>query len=224
MRYRSMHNPQYARTVWNTFRDSRPLGRVLPRGAPETTADAEDEAEQLGDALLEEFVRSCRPHQTRTPPENQYEDQGAPIMIKLNCGVSRKVGQPNFGSRGASVNVELELESAATQDANVLHDRIRKLFAIARDAVDAELGLAGQAEGTAAGQQPAAKGNGSSIRSATEAQIRAVNAICSRLGLDPHAEAHRRLGRGIQDLTLPEASALIDQLKAVQNGQNGQTP
>ncbi len=32
-------------------------------------------------------------------------------MIKLNAGFSRKVGEPNYGSRGASVNVELELES-----------------------------------------------------------------------------------------------------------------
>jgi len=77
-------------------------------------------------------------------------------MIKLNAGVSRKVGEPNYGSRGATVNVELELESSAAQDADVLQDRIRRLFAIARDAVDAELGLPGRAEGTAAGQQPAA--------------------------------------------------------------------
>lgn len=145
-------------------------------------------------------------------------------MIKLNAGVSRKVGEPNYGSRGATVNVELELESAAAQDAHVLHDRIRKLFAVARDAVAEELGLSSQPASPAAKPPAQANGNGGSARPASEAQIRAINAICSRLGMDPHAEAHRRLGRGIQDLTLPEASSLIDQLKAVQNGQNGQTP
>ena len=223
MHSRSMRNPQYARTVWNTFRDSRPLGRhVLPPRTPEITPAPEDAAKELGDALLAEYIRSCRRYQARTSPDNHPKPPGAPIMIKLNVGVSRKVGGPNYSSRGASVNVELELESSAAQDAHVLHDRIRHLFAVARDAVAEELGLSTPPNGSVAGQQPADNGNGSAVRPASEAQIRAINAICSRLGLDPHAEARRRLGRGIQDLTLPEASSLIDQLKALQNGQNSQ--
>ena len=32
-------------------------------------------------------------------------------MLKLNAGFSRKIGEPNYGSRGASVNIELEVES-----------------------------------------------------------------------------------------------------------------
>ncbi len=151
-------------------------------------------------------------------------------MIKLNAGVSRKVGEPNYGSRGATVNVELELESSAAQDAHLLHDRIRRLFAIAREAVAEELGLSmqtGAPSQTApppASQPVVANGNGNSVRHASDAQIRAINAICNRLGLDPHAESHHRLGRSIQDLTLPEASTLIDQLKQVQESQNGQAP
>jgi hypothetical protein len=62
-------------------------------------------------------------------------------MIKLNCGVSRKLGQPAFGSRGAAVNLEVELESSAAQDAGVLQAKIHRLLAIARAAVDAELGV-----------------------------------------------------------------------------------
>ena len=49
-------------------------------------------------------------------------------MLKLNAGFSRKVGEANYGSRGASVNVELEVESNLVNDPEALTGRIRKLF------------------------------------------------------------------------------------------------
>ena len=63
-------------------------------------------------------------------------------MLKLNAGFSRKVGEPNYGSRGASVNVELEVESGLISDPDALMTRIRNLFGIAKRSVDAELGSA----------------------------------------------------------------------------------
>ena len=60
-------------------------------------------------------------------------------MIKLNAGFSRKVGEANYSSRGASVTVDLELESALIQEPEKLHEKIRVLFAIAKKAVDEEL-------------------------------------------------------------------------------------
>ena len=48
-------------------------------------------------------------------------------MLKLNAGFSRKVGEPNYGSRGASVNVELEVESNLIGDPDALKRRIRQL-------------------------------------------------------------------------------------------------
>jgi hypothetical protein len=53
-------------------------------------------------------------------------------MLKLNAGFSRKVGEPNFSSRGASVNVELELESHLIGDPSALLGRIQNLFELAR--------------------------------------------------------------------------------------------
>ena len=50
-------------------------------------------------------------------------------MIKLNAGFSRKVGEANYSSRGASVNVDLELESALIREPEKLHEKIRVLFA-----------------------------------------------------------------------------------------------
>ncbi len=58
-------------------------------------------------------------------------------MIRLNCGISRKVGQANFGSRGGSINLEVEL---ADLDNNKLKESIHKLFHLAKESLEQELG------------------------------------------------------------------------------------
>ena len=160
-------------------------------------------------------------------------------MIKLNCGISRKVGEPNYGSRGASVNVELELESSAAQDAGALHEKIRKLFAVAKASVNEELGLASGSAGPAGpGTPPAARppANGQASgrsapganggkgangdRPATESQLRAIRSICGRLGLDADQEASRMCQGPAARISLAEASKLINHLKQLQDGQD----
>ena len=193
MSHASMQNPEFARRAWARLRAHRPMNRAGPGHKPR------------------------RPDQTAPPNTKGL----APIMIKLNAGVSRKVGEPNYGSRGATVNMELELESAAAQDVSLLHDRIRKLFAIARDAVQEELGLGAQhasppshpiPNGNGHGAAPA-NGNGSA-RPATPAQLRAIHAICTQWGLEAADECRQRLGTDLRDLTVAQASRLIDELKA----------
>ena len=53
-------------------------------------------------------------------------------MLKLNVGFNRKTGEANYGSRGAAVNLELELESSLVGDPDRLKERIRQLFAMAK--------------------------------------------------------------------------------------------
>ena len=141
-------------------------------------------------------------------------------MLKLNAGVSRKVGEANYGSRGATVNVELELESGAINDAQDLHARIQDLFALANQAVTAELAN-GSSNGH--GAPSTSNGNGNDApptnggaRPATDSQQRAIRAICGNRGLNADDEARRRFSRPVCDLNLREASNLIDELK---NGQ-----
>ena len=61
------------------------------------------------------------------------------MPLKLNIGLSRKVGEANYGSRGASINLEVELDSGVLQDAAQLRDRVRDLYQLARQSVDDEL-------------------------------------------------------------------------------------
>jgi hypothetical protein len=59
--------------------------------------------------------------------------------MKLNVGLSRKVGEPNYGSRGASMNLELELDNSLVEQPKRLRDRIRQLYQLAKASVDEEL-------------------------------------------------------------------------------------
>ena len=134
-------------------------------------------------------------------------------MIKLNAGFSRKVGESNYGSRGASVNVELELESGLVGQPDALLARIRQLFTLAREAVDAELN--GHAEPNAQAA-PVARRNGEvQPRQATASQVRAIHSIAERQKIDADNLARQRFGIStVEQLTLQQASSLIDELKA----------
>src|SRR5690606_28027585 len=119
-------------------------------------------------------------------------------MLKLNVGLSRKVGEANYGSRGASVHLELEVESTLAADAKTLQERIRSLFRLARSAVDEELtGHASASSPASNGQGNGHTGNGNgatrpTARPATTSQVRAIHAIAGRLGLDLTGELRSR--------------------------------
>ncbi len=61
------------------------------------------------------------------------------MSVKLNIGLSRKVGESNYGSRGASINLEVELDNGVLNDPGQLRDRVSDLYALARQSVDEEL-------------------------------------------------------------------------------------
>jgi len=74
------------------------------------------------------------PFPFQTYPKGEY-----PMPLKLNCGVCRKIGEADYGSRGASVNIELEVEADLVNSPQRLHDRIRQLFRLAKASVEEEL-------------------------------------------------------------------------------------
>ena len=151
------------------------------------------------------------------------------MPLKLNCGLTRKIGEANYGSRGASINVEMELDSALVTEPTKLQDRIRQLFAVVRASLTEELNGNGHAAPQENGNghaQPLengnrngnGNGNGSARISgqpqATQKQVKAIHAIARtrRIDVRQFLNDRFRVGRP-DDLTLKEASQAIDDLK-----------
>jgi hypothetical protein len=154
------------------------------------------------------------------------------MALRLNVGVSRKVGLPDYGSMGASCNLELELDpSLIDRDVDALQGRIRDAYAAAQRAVQSELerlqtnGDARRASSRAAnGKHPADNERPTwpsahrpirIRRMSTPGQIRALVSIASSVGLDLPAllREEYRIERP-DELSIGEASKLIDRLKS----------
>ena len=151
-------------------------------------------------------------------------------MLKLNVGFTKKVGEANYGSRGASVNLELECEGNLAGEPERLRERMRYLFALAKASVEEELN--GQVAPASNGSNEKPKdvhGKGQAngrrrdaTRKATTSQSRALHVIADRQGIDLAGLLRERFGVDqAGDLSIVEASGLIDELKGATNG-NGQ--
>jgi len=157
-------------------------------------------------------------------------------MLKLNIGFTRKVGEANYSSRGASVNLEIEVESGLVREPDKLQSKVDYLFGLAQSSVDAQLRGGGESQqATPVGAQNHAgnggtgnghsNGNGSrrpTGRIATQSQVRAIHAIANRQRIDLTSELRNRFGVDRpDDLGISQASELIDSLKATANGNGG---
>jgi hypothetical protein len=138
------------------------------------------------------------------------------MPLKLNVGVSKKIGEANYSSRGASVNVEMELESALVQEPEKFQGRIRQLFGMAREAVDEELR---NGHGQAGNGTNGRNGSHDSGPPATASQARALHAIAKKQHVDLQHLLRDRFGVGKpDDLLLKQASELIDELNGRRSG------
>jgi hypothetical protein len=161
------------------------------------------------------------------------------MALKLNVGVSRKVGLPDYGSVGASCNLEVELDAGLIdRDLDAFQARVRGVYVAAHQAVHDELArlhvpVAEPQEPPASPTRHASNGHAATNghvggnghpdrppagrsrmrKPATEAQVRAIRSIANR----QHADLDgllRELGVDRpEDLSLKQASELIDTLK-----------
>ena len=131
-------------------------------------------------------------------------------MLKINIQHSRKIGLPNYGSKGASVHFEVEVDHGLAEQPQALRQKIRELFVQAQAAVREEL-HGPETNGT---QRPATNGNQRPQRMATSSQVRAIHAIANRQRANL-SELLTELGIGrLEELSISAASDLIDRLKS----------
>jgi hypothetical protein len=150
------------------------------------------------------------------------------MPLKLNVGASKKVGESNYGSRGASVNVELELDTGLIAKPQELRERIRELFGVVRSSLVEELNGNGTPRNAPADRQQVQNGNGHATndapaqpngqgqpRGATQSQVKALFAIAKSRGLNLNELIRDRFRCGKpEQLSIREASQLIDSLKS----------
>lgn len=151
-------------------------------------------------------------------------------MLKLNVGFTKKIGEANYGSRGAAVNLELELDGGLVRDPERLKERIRQLFTLAKASVDEELAVPSpdksppedsrsNGNGHANGQPHGRGQRRDKTRPATASQVRALQAIAERRQMDLVGLLTERFGtRDPAEISITEASGLIDELKAHGSG------
>ncbi len=163
--------------------------------------------------------------------------------IKINIGVTKKIGTPNYGSRGASCNAEFELDGSFDNGGAVrFQEAATRAYQACRAAVEAELsgehdqnepllhaveksGVATTAQRNPAGgsakpkSRPGPNGE-SNARRATASQVRAIHAIASRQRIDlKELLPNWYQVANPEDLSIGDASLLIDELKST----NGET-
>jgi len=157
------------------------------------------------------------------------------MPLRLNVGVSRKLGLPAYSSIGASCHLEVELETGLLCDLAGFHEQVRDAFIAAQQAVNDELARLQAQAVVPSGSTPAVldheqrpgvhAGNGRTTprveiqrsrpgKPATPSQIRAILSIARR----QHADLDGLLcDHGVtrpEELSIADASKLIDQLKA----------
>jgi hypothetical protein len=156
----------------------------------------------------------------------------------VNVGFSQKLGQPEYGSIGASCHVECELDGGLlNQDPNMFQSKIRELYAACAQAVHDELGRQqadqspnspppanGKKNATKEAKAPGvpATQNGSSHHQASARQIEYLERLArenTALGIRRLEALSQRMHRKpIAGLSSFEASGLIDTLKAIKEG------
>ena len=163
------------------------------------------------------------------------------MPLKLNVSIAKKIGQPDFGSLGASCSVEVELpHNIVFDDLEAFHRQAKSVYVACAQAVNDEL------RATRTRTEPSANpatathrqrmagvtatrtvmGMATATVGPTVARPQsprcAIHAIANRQKLDLAQTLQDRFGIDRPDaLSISQASELIDELKGCTNGTGG---
>jgi hypothetical protein len=149
------------------------------------------------------------------------------MAVKITAGFSRKVGEPNYGSRGASLHLEVELDRGVLDDLGHFQAEVEEIFERAREAVDRELQRGGASTPLepcefANGHSHRESENGRPSRLATPNQIRAIQRMAQhRMVVLSQLLKTQFGGRTLEELSIMEASLLIERLQSLRTNDGG---
>jgi hypothetical protein len=168
------------------------------------------------------------------------------MPLSVNVGLTRKASQ-NYQSTGVSINVTAELDATLLAKPDELQQQIAGLYSQAENALERQAaqlppaeprrtngngGNGNRANGShrnhdrgSSNRRPSGTGGGQNGGHMTESQRRAIEAIARRVNADAAYEAQEITGAELEDLTVRQASDLIDHLKSLEftagNGDGG---
>ena len=146
------------------------------------------------------------------------------MAAKLSVGLQKKLGLPGYSSIGASCHVEFEVETSLMEsNLDGFHQKVHSAYSACQQAINEQLAryqstppnLNAPSRTQLNGQN---NPNPQQVRQessrATRNQIRSIFAIARSQGLDPLQIVRTRFNLDLpEDLTIREASSLIDELK-----------
>lgn len=148
------------------------------------------------------------------------------MPLSINVGLSRKASR-DYQSTGVSINVTAELDQSLLARPQELQEQVANLYAQAEQALDRR---AGHLDAVNAPPRPYParsngyrNGNGNGNRGRTHdngggmtvSQRRAILAIARRANINPDYEAQQIIGIPLDQMSIQQASELIDHLKSL---------
>ena len=115
------------------------------------------------------------------------------MPLKANIGLSKKVGLPDYGSMGASCNIEVELDSSLIENQPaVFQGHVQSIYQACREPVEAQ--LAGQKpkdvshlvlspQATTNGNHVTEQSNGTNRFQASEKQLSYIQQLATQINL-----------------------------------------